>query len=292
MSGRPKPARPKREKLQAVVRASVARTARAEDFEDEDDYESEPNMRLSHAFMVVLVLHLVALGAIFTFSSIKDSKTTANKTQEVSDREAARTAEQSTPTVMTPTKPVVAAVKSAPAVEKKTGVTVQTSPKSMSKSNESVHEVVSGETLAKIATSHGVSVEALQKENGLSTYSTVKAGQKLKIPAASKAAESKKTTSTMASNSTSAQQAATAALFLKTKTENKASEKTSNAPAAASPPAQSSDSTGTTYEVAKGDNPYGIAKKFKVSYAKLLKINNIEDPTKLQIGQKLIIPKK
>jgi LysM repeat protein len=42
--------------------------------------------------------------------------------------------------------------------------------------------------------------------------------------------------------------------------------------------------------VQKGDSPAGIAKKFKVSYAELLKTNNIEDPKKLQIGQRLLIP--
>jgi hypothetical protein len=44
------------------------------------------------------------------------------------------------------------------------------------------------------------------------------------------------------------------------------------------------------YVVQKGDSPAGIAKKFKVSYADLLRSNNIEDPKKLQIGQKLMIP--
>ena len=47
---------------------------------------------------------------------------------------------------------------------------------------------------------------------------------------------------------------------------------------------------GKTYVVQKGDNPAGIAKKFKVSYTELLKTNNIEDPKKLQIGQRLLIP--
>ena len=45
-----------------------------------------------------------------------------------------------------------------------------------------------------------------------------------------------------------------------------------------------------SYTVAKGDNPYAIAKKLKVKYTDLIKANNIQDPTKLQIGQKLIIP--
>jgi LysM repeat protein len=46
------------------------------------------------------------------------------------------------------------------------------------------------------------------------------------------------------------------------------------------------------YVVAKGDNPVTIAKKLKVSYDELLSLNRIEDPHKLQIGQKLLIPPK
>ena len=47
-----------------------------------------------------------------------------------------------------------------------------------------------------------------------------------------------------------------------------------------------------TYVVAKGDNPVTIARKFKVSYDDLLVANHIDDPHKLKIGQKLIIPTK
>ena len=46
------------------------------------------------------------------------------------------------------------------------------------------------------------------------------------------------------------------------------------------------------YTVAKGDNPVTIAKKFKVSYDDLLAANHIDDPRKLKVGQKLIIPAK
>jgi len=47
-----------------------------------------------------------------------------------------------------------------------------------------------------------------------------------------------------------------------------------------------------TYTVAKGDNPASIARKFKVSYDELLAVNHIDDPRKLKIGQKLLIPNK
>ena len=47
-----------------------------------------------------------------------------------------------------------------------------------------------------------------------------------------------------------------------------------------------------TYKVEKGDNPYKIAKKLGVTSQDLLKVNSIEDPTKLQIGQVLKVPAK
>ena len=50
--------------------------------------------------------------------------------------------------------------------------------------------------------------------------------------------------------------------------------------------------SGKTYVVAKGDNPVTIARKFKVSYDSLLALNHIDDPRKLKIGQKLLIPAK
>ena len=50
--------------------------------------------------------------------------------------------------------------------------------------------------------------------------------------------------------------------------------------------------TGNFYVVAKGDNPVKIAKRLKVSESDLLAVNHIDDPRKLQIGQKLIIPAK
>jgi LysM repeat protein len=47
-----------------------------------------------------------------------------------------------------------------------------------------------------------------------------------------------------------------------------------------------------TYVVAKGDNPLTIARKFKVPFDDLLAVNKIEDPHKLRVGQRLIIPVK
>ena len=55
---------------------------------------------------------------------------------------------------------------------------------------------------------------------------------------------------------------------------------------------KSSDDSHKTYTVAKGDNPVTIAKKLKVSYDDLIALNHVDDPRKLKIGQKLLIPNK
>lgn len=63
-----------------------------------------------------------------------------------------------------------------------------------------------------------------------------------------------------------------------------------NAPSAAKAVAAKPASSGKTYVVKKGDNPVTIAKKLKVPYDDLMALNHIEDPRKLRIGQKLLIP--
>ena len=63
-------------------------------------------------------------------------------------------------------------------------------------------------------------------------------------------------------------------------------------PKAVSKPQPKVIDSGKAYVVAKGDNPVTIAKKFKVSYDDLVALNHIDDPRKLKIGQKLLIPEK
>lgn len=45
----------------------------------------------------------------------------------------------------------------------------------------------------------------------------------------------------------------------------------------------------TTYKVKKGDTLSGIAKKYNTTYQKIAKDNNISNPNKIYVGQKLII---
>jgi LysM repeat protein len=56
-------------------------------------------------------------------------------------------------------------------------------------------------------------------------------------------------------------------------------------------PAESKANT-ISYTVKSGDRLIFIAKKFKVQPEELIAYNKISDPTKLQIGQTLNIPRK
>ena len=155
-----------KQKLQASAR-SLSRSA-------DDGYDDEPNMKLSNAFYVMLVLHLVAVAGIFTFSRIKAQQ--ASPLDTAYQPEVVNATADDTPAA----KPTPAPVPVAP-------------PK-----------------------------------------------------------------------------------------------KTADAPRADTGVKDSGD----FYTVAKGDNPVAIARKLHVSYAALLKLNKIDDPKKLQIGQKLRIPQK
>jgi len=145
--------------------------------------------------------------------------------------------------------------------------------------------LVAGDTLKKIASKFNTSIEALEKANNLTSTSIIRTGQMLvvgKAASAHVAASQAKTEAVPLAKATPSvvakpepvQSAAAKAAPVETK------EVAKEAPTAA----------GESYVVAKGDNPYSIAKKFKVTQDALMKANNIDDPRKLKIGQKLVIP--
>ncbi|HEV2841339.1 MAG TPA: LysM domain-containing protein [Chthoniobacterales bacterium] len=176
------------------LRATAARRALG----PEMDYEemSEPNMKLSRALLIVLVLHVVAVAGIIAFNTIK--------------------------TRQGPRPPISSAIvpaKTAPVPSTKSeGPTVVTSTVASARSDE-----------PKVA----------------------------KLPAKPVVKEERKSDPAKPAETSSAK----------------------------------SDSP-KTYVVAKGDNPVSIAKKLKISYDALMAVNQIDDPHKLKIGQKLIIPAK
>lgn len=228
--------------------------------EEVDDYESEsePSMKLSQAFLVVLALHILAVGGIYGFNKLKESsaKPVAAKTESA------------------PAAPPVSekAQEPAPAAAQATGVAAET------------YTVVAGDTLRKIATKFKTSVEALEKANNLTAASIIRTGQVLVVGKASAAAAPAPAASNPAPS-----------VVAKPAPQQPVAAPIASTPKTAAPEPKpvakvESSSSGQTYVVAKGDNPYSIAKKFKVTQDALMKANKIDDPRKLQIGQKLVIP--
>ena len=235
------PKRPK--KLQATT-ATARRTPAADSY-----YDEEPKTNLSSAFIVVLILHVVAVGGIYTFNSIRASRPQKRTTTAASV--AAPVAPPLTPKAAP--APEVVAPKSAPAPVSKTNV----------------YHVQSGDTLTKIGILHNVSVTDLEEINGIKTGSVLRAGQVITIPAVKSAPKPA---------ATAVVQDSRKAAFLSTKAET--------APTVAA----TASVTTRPYTVVKGDTPTSIAKKFGTTSTDLLKLNKMDDPKKMQIGQTLKVP--
>ena len=212
-----------------VVRAS----ARAIRGGEEEYYEAEPNMKLSHAFMVVLILHVVAVGGIYAFNHIKVNKN-PDLIANLSGRIAKATGVASSTVAAAPVAPA------APAPP-------QRQP---GDADEPLPMIGSDAPVVATATS-------------VATTKPV-------APLAASSAVAPAVTQTSPPKAAVASKAA---------------------PKAASVVATTAAAAGT-YKVEKGDNPYKIAKKLGVTSQDLLKVNSIEDPTKLQIGQVLKVPAK
>ena len=181
----------KRKKLRAATaRRSVGASA-------EIDYEemSEPNMKLSRALLIVLLLHVVAVSGIIAFNAIKTRQTSFIAGAPVN-------------TENNPTASVASVIDS-------------------DASNRRSSPVKKESTLREAKESYSPSKSVAKDEHA-------KSAEQAKAPARS----------------------------------------------------------GKVYTVVKGDNPVTIAKKLKVSYDDLLALNQIEDPRKLKIGQKLLVPGK
>ena len=174
------------------LNATAARRSRALGLPDEMDYEqmAEPNMKLSRALLIVLLLHIVAVTGIVAFNTIKT-------------REAA----------------------------------------------------------------------------------TTNAGETITPARRTKASATPASASAVASAATAPNEITKVA----TLTQTKAPEKVAAKPKPETKISGVVDS-GKIYVVVKGDNPVTIARHLHVNYDALLELNQIEDPRKLQIGQKLHIP--
>ncbi len=245
-----------RKKLNTTARASSRRIP------DDAFYDEEPNMKLSRAFIVVLILHVVAVGGILVFNNMKASSTLdpgeLTGTNEVGSPALASVASDATP-------------------------------------SRRHHFLRAGETLSRVASIYDVPVPDLVKVNNLRNDSTLQVGQRLIIPqkdevnaVAAPVTPAMPPLPTMSAQNSHAVAPIVPARLSTADLVQATEQRSAPAPTTS---AAGSDS-GQTYTVVKGDNPVGIARHLGVNYQELLDLNGIEDPRLLQIGQVLKVPAK
>ena len=77
---------PQRPRPSAGTKMRAKAATVEEGYDEEDDYEDEePNMKFSHALLVVLILHVIAVGGVFAFNSIKAKQTNEKATAKTSE---------------------------------------------------------------------------------------------------------------------------------------------------------------------------------------------------------------
>ncbi len=353
-----KPMTPKR------TRRLRARAATMQTHEEEyEDYGPEPNMKLSHAFMVVLLLHVVAVGGLYAFNSMKNSKAPklaaakapalageqaepvarevggsqkqnplepqnqqpGNGGQEPSEEKAPLVAkasdtlksrnaakapkeskaseggalQQPSETSQPAHKGLLASMRGA--LEKAAGITTMAGgtghalaqdasnapvggaavPANDGSQPAKTYIVKAGDTITRIASSLGVTIPDLEKANGLVQSSVLQVGQALKVPAQAVAQAAADVSTQAGKVVAGAQQLPTAVASAAGNVVN---------PAETAPGTSQGAAIVTEYTVVKGDSPYKISKRFKITPDELMKANGITDPKKIQIGQKLKIP--
>ncbi len=248
-----------------------------------------PSIGVGRALFVILILHVLAVAAIYIHSIISAdaNETTANEGQRALSEPAAA--------LVVPVAPVAKKV-----VVKKKAAVKRVAQQS---AHTGRHIVVTGDTYPRIARRCNVSETALRALNG---GQALRAGIVLDLPAelsarpvdpktaaapkksAPKASVAKKKESAIAAKAPDAKPAQAVKVTPAYDVSNapKALVEEPDAPAAA-PAIQDS---GKTYTIKRGDTLWGISSRFKVSRDHLLALNGIKDANKLYAGRNIKIP--
>jgi LysM repeat protein len=163
-----KPRRQPPKRLQARVRATTAEAA--DEYEDE-----EPQTKLTSAFVVVLILHLVAVGGIYAFNEIKASRKTVDNGKVAEQTKQASTAAATLPGTKAPDRAVDTGTNAT-----SNPVTPAIGSVSPAVAKPRIYTVKSGDTLIGIAKANGVSVADIKAANSL-TGDGIRPGQTLNL---------------------------------------------------------------------------------------------------------------
>ncbi len=239
----------KKKKLQAATR-TAPRAAM-------NEYEAdEPTTKLSSAFFVVFILHVVAIGGIYAFNGIKASRT--KDTPPVPEKPKAATSHDAKAPVQTAsltTAPTLRAATNAAA----TPVSTPTGP---AKDTAKQYTVKAGDNATKIAIAYGVKTDDLLAANSLKEGAILRQGQSLTIPAPKPAAKPP---------------------VAETRKPEAPAKQTDVPPTRTTP---------GMHIVKQGETATSIAKTYGLAAVDILKLNKISDAKKLQLGQTLKIPPK
>jgi len=151
--------------------------------------------------------------------------------------------------------------------------------------------VKGGDTLGKIAYSHGCSIRQLKELNGLAS-DVVRVGQKLKVPADGKAAAAPaaKQPEAAKAKAPAPVEAAKPEAAKPAEAPAEAAPAETPAPAPAAEAQPSPEAPAATYVVQEGDDMTGVSIRFGVSAAAIRDLNNLSEEAQLAPGQIIKLP--
>jgi LysM repeat protein len=209
-------------------------------------------MRVSVVAGLIVGVHVAVIGSVaMTQGCVSAQRGESSTTPTM--------VEAPPPPVLAPSVDVVEAIFVEPVLFPPIEPPVQPAPMKTSVAAENVYVIKSGDSLSKIAVSHGVNTRELAELNQITDPNKIRIGQKLILPDYSKPSTSQP----------SAKQAASA--------KGPSAKKTVVA-------------SGEAYVVKSGDALSKIAARYGVKTKELMAANQIKDANRIRIGQKLVIP--
>ena len=224
------------------------------------DNDDDGGNRLSGAFIVVLLLHVIAVIGVFAFARIKESRRALIPVETSQTPKSKADIGQTTPQKSAPVVPAPVPAQATPPIA------THESPKTPPPGQRTTHIVQNGETLTKIALAFKADVRELVAVNKLKNQDDIRAGQTLVIPQIAPGPKLSGTGDTKSKGSGASGAKTTAA-----STDKKAAR---------------------PYIVREHDNLVKIAREHDCTYDELVRLNNLKDPKKIQPGQVLKLPPK
>ena len=164
-----------------------------------------------------------------------------------------------------------------------------TPPTPYDQETEIKYVVKSGDSLWKISRNFGVSEKDLMDRNDIQDPKLLREGRELYIPKKGASKAEVKSKQESATDTTSNEKSVDVTTITEETTGSKVEEKGTKSTTETT---SSQEEQFITHIVVSGDTIWKLSRTYGVSTDDILKANNITDPTKIQVGQKLLIPKK